>query len=158
MSSIVSRIVELGTVVDHDRLSISRYKTTMANVCCTCAVPFLVSCCWQKTYDYVRCNRLSSVVSRIVKLGKIVDHDRLSISRYKTTLANFAANAQCLFLVPVVGKRHENCVMNSVVSRIVELGKVVDHNRLNIDIEPPWEMFTAHAPCFFSLPFVGKYI
>ena len=97
-----------------------------------------------------------------MKLGKIVDHDRLSISRYKPHWQMFAAHAQCLFLVPVVGKRHENCAsynkMNSVVSRIVELGKVVDHNRLSIDIEPPWEMFTAHAPCFFSLPFVGKYI
>ena len=39
MSSVVSRIVELGKVVDHDRLSISRYRTTLANVYCTCAVP-----------------------------------------------------------------------------------------------------------------------
>ena len=92
MSSFVSRyrILELGKVVDHDRLSISRYRTTLAHVHCACALPFLVSSCWQKkTYENcIKYNRMSSVVSKIVALGKVEDHDRLSISRYRTTMAN----------------------------------------------------------------------
>ena len=161
MSSVVSRTVELRKVIDHDQLSISRYRTTLANVHCACTVPFLVSRCWQKTYDCVRYKRMRSVVSRIVELGKVLDHDRLSISRYRTTLANVHCACTVPFLVSGCWQKTYDCVrynrMSSVVSRIVELGKVLDHDRLSIfRYEPHWQPFIVHAQCLFLFQVVGK--
>ena len=129
--------MKFGTVVDHDRLSIFRYRTTLANVHCVCAVPFLVSGCWQKTYETcVRYSRMGSVVSRIMELGKVVDCDPLSISRYRTTLANVQCACAIPFHVSGSWQKTYDCVrynrMSFVVSGIVELGKVVDHDQLNM--------------------------
>ena len=98
MSSVVSRIVELGNVVDHDRLSILDKEPPWQMF--TAHAQCLFSGCWQKTYENcVRYNKMSSVVSRIVEFGTIVDHDRLRISRYRITLANIHCTCAVPFLV-----------------------------------------------------------
>ena len=45
-----------GTVVDHDRLSIFRYRTTLTNVHCACAVHFRATRLWYKHENCVRYN------------------------------------------------------------------------------------------------------
>ena len=58
-----------GTVVDHDRLSIFRYRTTLTNVHCACAVHFRATRFWYKHENCVIYNTMAYLFIRIMKLG-----------------------------------------------------------------------------------------
>ena len=60
-----------GTVVDHDRLSIFRYRTTLTNVHCACAVHFRATRFWYKHENCVRYNTMAYLFIRIMKLGTV---------------------------------------------------------------------------------------
>ena len=55
---------------------------------------------------------MSSVVSRIVELGKVVDHDRLSI--LDNHLGKCSLRMRSAFSFSVVGKRHMRIVLDTI--------------------------------------------
>ena len=60
-----------GTVVDHDRLSIFRYRTTLTNVHCVYTVHFRATRFWYKHENCVRYNTMAYLFIRIMKLGTV---------------------------------------------------------------------------------------